>query len=1024
MAEQILILGMHRSGTSALSELVQSLGIYCDNALHGTKANWENPHGFWERRDVRQLNDFLLEAAGASWYRLTNFDLAAIGKESLASFYERAESIITELNKHPSWVIKDPRLCLLLPLWRRLLAKPICIIIWRNPLEVAKSLDARNNFFVSQGVTLWEYYNLAALRGSAGLPRLIISHADLMTDTQQTLREIVDFLTGQGVEGLDRLDATKLSEIINPTLQHHKSIDLGNLQSILNGPQFTLLQALKDKSVLDWESIPEVSRGCRLGLEELERLKELEKTFGILEEAVDYSFSLLDSLQYRFSKLVFQTYRRLIGKKEETLFLSAEQNLHKLWHRFIQLKINLLQKKQDDSGKKNLYVLCPYSHQKTASQENEQDISTDVVICVHNALEDVQAALNSVAMSHPHFSRLIIVNDGSDEVATSFLQTFQEGNAWCTLLENPSPRGYTAAANQGMQAATAQFVVLVNSDVVVPKNWLTLLKHCVTSSDKIGIVGPLSNAATWQSIPQRYDESWKWVINDIPPGWSVDQVQSLIENISERRYPRVQLLNGFCLGIRREVFQKIGYLDEEAFPQGYGEENDFCIRAIKAGFELAITDDLFVYHAKSKSFGSARREELSRRGNIVLKKRYGRSFGRRYTKELRENAALDRMRRRTATAYQWNISFDKPAKEIPIKILFLLPCEPGSGGVHSVMQEVRGLNGMNIFTTVAVPVRYRTRYKSFYGEAFLQTVYFYSASEELVQLTPDYDVVVATLFTSMGLLKRLLEKEKKILPAYYIQDYEPWFASSDFVTKWLALRSYTQVPNLCCFAKTDWICDIVRKKHKVSVHRVMPSVDHTVYFPKARSLNNLEGRVTHITAMVRPKTPRRRASETMEVLNTIKAEYGDQVIIHVFGANSTDPEFLELNRNFDFMNHGFLTRESVANLLRDSDIFLDMSEWQAFGRTGIEAMACGCVPVLPHKGGVHEYAIDHHNAMIVDTDDASKVVEAIQKLINSPDLLQSLKNNGLSDVQRYSISLASRTLAMLFMEQALGTRHD
>lgn len=1024
MAKQILILGMHRSGTSALTELVHHLGIYCGNEFYETKANWENLQGFWEREDVRQLNNFLLKAAGANWSHLTDFDLTTISQEPLDNFYEKARLLITELNKHSSWIIKDPRLCIVLPLWKKLLDRPICIIIWRDPLAVAKSLQTRNKFFISQGIALWEYYNLAALNNSVGFARLLISHADLLSAPQKTTQEIVQFLHEQGIAGLDNQDIEKLSQVIDPTLQHYKSSKPSIMQSILNGQQASLWHALKNKSALNVELPLNVSYGGHLGIKELEGLKGLEKqletTSGMLEKMVSHTSSLLDSLQYNFSQLVFTTYRRLIGKKRESLTLSSERNLREVLSCFISLKIKQLKEKRAHV-ELSAPVLLPERQQPFIQVKNDDmntdDITTDIVICVHNALEDVQAALMSIALNRSHFFRLIIVNDGSDQPTSAFLHTFVEGKDWCTLHENSTPCGYTAAANQGMLSTTAQFVVIVNSDVVVPKEWLQVLKRCAYSSDQIGMVGPLSNAATWQSIPNRKDESGKWSINTIPSGWTVDKMQSLIADISERRYPRVQLLNGFCLGVKRAVFEKIGYLDEKAFSQGYGEENDFCIRAIKAGFELAITDDLFIYHAKSKSFGSVRREELSKQANSVLKRRYGRTFGTKYTKELRENAALVRMRRRITTAFLCDISFNQPKEETPINILFLLPCMPGSGGVNSVMQEVQELNRMNFLTTVAVPVSYRSKYKKYYNKEALQSVYFYATNEELFLLTPDYDVVVATYFASVSLLKCLWEKEKDFLPAYYIQDYEPWFFCSDFATKWQASRSYTKIPNLCCFAKTDWICDIVRKKHKVTVHRIMPSIDHNVFYSDPNDLGNLPTPPIHITAMIRPRTPRRRASETLEVLKEIQVEYGVQVSIHFFGTDSTDPDFIKLNRDFDFINHGFLTRESVSNLLRNSDIFLDMSKWQAFGRTGIEAMACGCVPVLPIRGGVYEYAVNRYNAMIVDTDEKTKVIASIQELINTPNLLQVLKENGLRDVKRYSIALASRSLALLFMEQ-------
>ena len=660
MAKQILILGINCSDTSTLAMHINHLGIYSGNGLHEIKDGEPTPDADNEMQGVQQLNNFLLNAAGGSWSHLVKIDLSAIEKNTLNFFYEKAQSIISSLNEHSSWAIKDPLLCLVLPIWMKLLEKPICIIVWRDPLATARSLQKRENFFINQGISLWEYYNLVAIKNSIGCPRLLISYTDLMSNPQKITQEIVYFLSEQGIVELDNLNAAKQSRVLDSTRQRHKSVSSSTLQSILNEPQLTLLQALKNKTALNWELIPNISDGGRQGLKELEQLGNVKESICILEEMANQSSSLLNSVQYKFSKVVFTIYRKLIGKRGESLTLFAERNLNELLLHFSSLKLKQLQEKNINTGSK-IPVSFSVKPQSLIKWKKD-DISTDVVICVHNALDDVRAALTSIVKTRTQFSRLIIVNDGSNLSTTDFLYSFASRKAWCTLLNNSTPRGYTKAANQGMLHSTAPFVILVNSDVLVPKEWLQLLKRCAYSSDQIGMVGPLSNAATWQSIPKRQDESGKWLINTLPSGWTVDKMQSLVANISERRYPRVHLLNGFCLGIKRTVLEKIGYLDEKAFPQGYGEENDFCIRAIKSGFELAITDDLFIYHGKSKSFGSVQREKLTKQGGKALKRKYGRTFAKKYTKELIEDTTIARLRRRTTTAFHWNISFNQPLK--------------------------------------------------------------------------------------------------------------------------------------------------------------------------------------------------------------------------------------------------------------------------------------------------------------------------------------------------------------------------
>ena len=205
--------------------------------------------------------------------------------------------------------------------------------------------------------------------------------------------------------------------------------------------------------------------------------------------------------------------------------------------------------------------------------------SVDIIICVHNALSDAERCLKSVLQFSDHPYSLILVDDGSDAPTKDFLTRFAEQND-CDLLRNEVARGYTLAANQGLRRSSADFVILLNSDTIVSRGWLNRLIACAESNPKIGLVGPLSNAASWQSIPEIIDFG-DWAENPLPLNISIADMADWVAEKSWRLYPPMTFLNGFCMLIRREVIDEIGYFDEENFGVGYGEENDYCLRAQK-----------------------------------------------------------------------------------------------------------------------------------------------------------------------------------------------------------------------------------------------------------------------------------------------------------------------------------------------------------------------------------------------------------------------------------------------------------
>ena len=268
----------------------------------------------------------------------------------------------------------------------------------------------------------------------------------------------------------------------------------------------------------------------------------------------------------------------------------------------------------------------------------------DIVLCVHNALEDVKECLTSIRQYTKVDYRLLIVDDGSQPETRDFLKSWVQEVSVATLFRNEMACGYTKAANIGLRASKGDYVILLNSDTIVTPGWIEKLIECATSRKDIGIVGPLSNCASWQSIPEIFDKNGGWMINNLPEGYSLEMFNNIVANISEKTFPCVSFVNGFCYMIKRAVIDAIGWLDEESFPYGYGEENDFSIRARKAGFKLAIADHAYVYHSKSKSFGHERRQELSKQGSAAFKSKHPDINVKALTEEIKNNKALDRLR--------------------------------------------------------------------------------------------------------------------------------------------------------------------------------------------------------------------------------------------------------------------------------------------------------------------------------------------------------------------------------------------
>ena len=345
-------------------------------------------------------------------------------------------------------------------------------------------------------------------------------------------------------------------------------------------------------------------------------------------------------------------------------------------------------------------------------------------------------------------------------------------------------------------------------------------------------------------------------------------------------------------------------------------------------------------------------------------------------------------------------------------VAYLLPGMPaeGSGGAHSVVQEARGLRDLGARAIVCVPTDSLARAERLYGNDDSLFV-SYENNEELAAAVGDATVAVATEHTSVPLLAWLARRRPELGCAYYVQDYEPLFAELGSPRSDRALLSYGAIPQATLFAKSHFVRNVVAARHGVAVATVAPSLDRSIFNADDRS-HRIRRQLT-VIAMLRPRTPRRRPQATLAALSLIGAALGDDVELVSFGCDGSELD--EPDREAADVRHlGRLRPADVADELRRADVFLDGSAYQAFGRAGLEAMACGAVPVLPSLGGTSEYAVDGENAILLDDDQPRALADAAIGLAQDRTRLERLRAAGVRDATHFSVARAARSQLDLF----------
>lgn len=241
-----------------------------------------------------------------------------------------------------------------------------------------------------------------------------------------------------------------------------------------------------------------------------------------------------------------------------------------------------------------------------------------IVVPVFAGLDWTRDCLESVRASAPD-ARVIVVDDATPDPAIAALLDDLAGEGRVTLLRHGHNQGFPASANAGLRAALAlqpaHDVLLLNSDTLVPASpgWLDRLRRALHTDGDIGSVTPLSNDATILSYPARDQR------NAPPDAAALDRLDALAARVNDGDLPEIPTGVGFCLLLRHECLREVGLFRPALFAQGYGEENDLCLRARHLGWRHVAVPSVFIAHRGSASFGHASQPLITR--NLALLER-------------------------------------------------------------------------------------------------------------------------------------------------------------------------------------------------------------------------------------------------------------------------------------------------------------------------------------------------------------------------------------------------------------------
>lgn len=347
-----------------------------------------------------------------------------------------------------------------------------------------------------------------------------------------------------------------------------------------------------------------------------------------------------------------------------------------------------------------------------------------------------------------------------------------------------------------------------------------------------------------------------------------------------------------------------------------------------------------------------------------------------------------------ASVTEWREQNAAGAQERPLRIFVILPVIKSYGGVISVINLIAELEELGHTCILATMSEYG------YGHMYLRIEPFVLGDipAQAAAIGP-VDIVMATSWETVPHALRFLEFNPQAKPVYFVQDYEVDFLpETDVEKRAIARQTYSDIETRV--VKTRFLQQRLEKEG-ITAHRIRPGMNKNIFYRR----DVPRGPKKRVLAFARPDAPndQRGWSIIVEAFKALHAARKD-IEFGMFGVKDL-PQL-----DFSCRNFGSLQSDKLPEVYSWADVYFDASRFHGFGRTGVEAMACGTSVVLADSGGIHEYARDGENAFIVPVGDVEASVRAINSLLDDASRREKFVQAGYAAVKDYDDIAAAREM--------------
>ncbi|WP_253306290.1 glycosyltransferase [unidentified bacterial endosymbiont] len=555
--------------------------------------------------------------------------------------------------------------------------------------------------------------------------------------------------------------------------------------------------------------------------------------------------------------------------------------------------------------------------------------SISIVIPVFNSphrLRDLFTTLES--NSNPSLlTEIIIGDDCSDELTQSLIdQIIDDSPFKIKLIRQVENIGYLENANQLYAAAETAIVVFLNTDTLVPPDWLERIQSAFQSDAKVVLATPFSTNASNLTILPNWGQSWldldRYLCSFTP------------------KYPAAHTAVGFCLAVRKTTLKEFQLFDKN-YHQGYWEETDLHYRVLEKGFRSVVIDNLLVHHANGSSSFSLRHNlsKLSETNKEIFYKKWG-------YEHTKSEKLYHKLKPYDYLRFKNNrFSFEVDYEEIDI--LFVLPAFiRNSGGINIAIDFANYLTMNNIKASIYC-----------YGmidEQFVDNLGLFNpwrSIQDIYKNIYKIKVVCATMYDSVSISKELSHYyNAKIL--YLVQGPESLFSSGKYFGS--VVNDY-QNHHLRIVCVSGFLFSYLSQL-KVSHHEFIPlGADKDKFYIS----NHYKNRNQKSIAACLRVTESKGSGAMLHTLLLAK-EVGFE--IHLFGQES-DAFYLPNDLG---QHHGDLSSSELNKLFNSVGYYLDFSYFEGLGLLPLEAANCGAIPILKHNGGSDSLFVDGQSAFFIN----------------------------------------------------------